>query len=142
VKKAGLLLLGLGSPLMLALMLIGGAWAAVLFALIGLLFPAALVALSLPGGRGRFVVVGLGLLLGGTGAALLFLERGAPASDAASLLFGLPRATWLMLLGLGLAPLIFTCWAYAATFDSFGPGTEQLRRLESLRRCDDDDASR
>ena len=137
-----LLVLGAGSPLLLVTFLTGGGLAESLFSVLGLLFPVALIALAFPPRRGRWILVGLTLLLAGSGASLLLLESAATVAGPAARVLGLPPATWLMLLGLGLAPLVFTCWAYAATFDSLGPTEEQLRRLAAFRPPFEDDDPR
>ena len=142
MKRTALLVLGVGSPLLLVAFLIGGGVAEWLFAVLGLLFPVALIALAFPSRKGVWILVGLALLLAGSGAGLLWLESGAPVAGPGARVVGLPPATWLMLLGLGLAPLVFTCWAYAATFDALGPTEERLRRLSAFHRSSADDAPR
>lgn len=117
MRRAALLLLGIGSPLLLLALLAGGEGGAMLFGLLSLLFPTALCIAGAARGRGggawRWVlpVTGLVLLLSGAGLLLLG-ERGQEEPQV----LGLPPATVLMLVGLGLIPLQLTGFGYAADF--------------------------
>jgi hypothetical protein len=87
-----------------------------LFAVTVVLFPVALILLANPRARPALRVA-LGLL-----AALLTLSSlgilWLAATGPAERMLGLPPATWLMLVGLGLLPFLIVFRSYAATFES------------------------
>ena len=109
---------------MLVALLCGGRLAEWTFALGAVLFPVLLIALgtrrTLHRLRATFLPV-LGLVLGLSAAGVLWLS-GAGQTDAARPIAGLPPATLLMLIGLGLVPLVLVTWIYTATFDADNDG--------------------
>ena len=114
-------------PVFLLSFVLGGPAGEWTFALLGSLFPVALIALAV--GRRRRVLgmlLALAALLAGSTAGVLLLT--AADSEARSL-SGLPPATALMLLGLGLGPLILVGVGHAATFED--PGSSRSGRDES-----------
>lgn len=136
MRRAALLFLGIGSPLLLLALLAGGRGGGLLFALLSLLFPAALCVAGASRGRGgpawRWAPPATGLVLLLSGAGLLLLaERGGEAPR----LLGLPAATALMLAGLGLVPLLLTGLGYAAGFR--GPAGRDGPAAETTRRGED-----
>jgi len=100
--------------------------------------PAALAAVMLLGAarRGRVApavawAIGLtfGVLVLSFGAALLLPAAEGPGGR---LLLGLPLRTAIVLYGVGLVPLLFLPWAYAASFDD---ATLTEADLERVRRA-------
>ena len=117
MKRIALVLLGAGSPLILLAFVIGGAPGQWLFVGISLGFPAAICALGARAGERNAglarVLVGLAVLLALSALGVLLVEPRIVA--------GLPLSTWLMLLGLGLAPLILVTLGFSATYRSPRP---------------------
>jgi hypothetical protein len=110
--------LAAGSIAMLAVLLAGGRagkLGAGLFAVLAVLFPVALIALGTRREWPRLgaVVIALAAILTLSAIGILLLPANGPAADH---VLGLPPATWLMLVGLGLAPLVLVLWSYTATF--------------------------
>lgn len=81
----------------------GGEVARWIFALVAALFPVLLIAFAAGSRVSRPALTALALLFGGSTIGILVLAR---TGGAAAPLAGLPPATWLMLSGLGLAPLV------------------------------------
>jgi hypothetical protein len=117
MRRAALLVLGIGSPLLLLTLLVGAGWAGVAFVLISLLFPTAFcvagAARGSLGGTWKWILplVGATLLLSAAGILSLH-ARG----DGGVRVLGLPPAALLLLVGLGLLPLLLTGLGYAADF--------------------------
>ncbi len=103
---------------MLVALLVGGRLAEWTFALTATVFPVLLMALgtrrTLHRLRATFLLV-LGLVLGLSAAGVLWLSAG---QGEAVPIAGLPPATLLMLVGLGLVHLVLVTWIYTATFDA------------------------
>ena len=109
---------------MLVALLVGGRLAEWTFALGAAVFPVLLIALgtrrTLHRFRATFLTV-LGLVLGLSAAGVLWLSE-AGQGRAVTPIAGLPPATLLMLVGLGLVPLVLVTWFYTATFDADNDG--------------------
>lgn len=133
MRRVALLFLGIGSPLLLLALLVGGEASGVFFALLSLLFPIALcvagAARGPGGGAWRRVLPATGLVLLVSGAGLLFLDA---LGDRGLRILGLPLSTVLMLAGLGLLPLLLTGFGYAADFRRTAEKGE--RQAETGRR--------
>jgi len=139
-RTISLLFLAVASPLMLVLFLLPWGWAEVVFALLVMGYPVALivVAVSRDGSPG---VLGIPLLV-----LLVFLE-----ACAVGMLFfrdqvldgpwfgGLPLTAAIQLYGLFLTPLLFVALTYALTFDRFEMRQEDLDRLADLEPGAEDD---
>jgi hypothetical protein len=104
--------LAIGSPLILLSFIVGGRFGELLFVLLAVTFPPAACAVGARPAGARKVTAGLALLLAASTAGLFMLGGRADAPPGG----GLPAATWLMLLGVGLAPLLLVTVGYAATF--------------------------
>jgi hypothetical protein len=150
VHRSALLFLGAGSPLLLASLWFG---AVTPFLVLAIVFPVALMALGavrphrapvagsvggVAGRAGRWRVwllpaalVVLLLLLEASFLAMLNL-RGRVAE--ASWPLGIPLATWIELVGVGLLPLLFVPAVYAAVFGRRGLSPEDLERVRAARR--------
>jgi hypothetical protein len=131
-RRVSLLFLAAASPLLLASLLVDVPAGEVLFAVLAVAFPLALIVLG-AGQRG-----GLGPLRLPLAVLILFYEACALAMLAlrgqvteAPWVGGLPLAAAIQLYGVFLLPMVFVTLLYAATFDRFG-----LRRedLDELRR--------
>jgi len=129
-KRAALLFLALSSPLILGAFFLGTAAGEVLFAVLAVAFPVALIVLGAQR-RGR-----LGRLLWPLAALLLILEACVLAMLAlrghvldAPWLGGLPLATAVQVYGLFLLPLLLVSFAYAWTFDGRGLRQDDLDEL-------------
>ncbi len=110
-----------------------GAWA---LALGAATLPVGLIALAThrPAASGRpspsaGALAAIWALLAGSAAGLLALA-GAPQGATPG---GLPLAAWLLLLGLGAAPLVLVAWVYVAGFDPRGLTAADLERLRRKR---------
>lgn len=130
------LILAILSLLTLVCLLVPGRVSGSLFALLGVAFPAGLIALgaSRHGRLDRRVVLVLVLLLGileASVAGVLVLSGDGAAS--AWTLFGLPAATLVQVAGLWLLPLPLVALAYAWTFDRAGVTREDLAALRRRR---------
>jgi hypothetical protein len=134
-RRLAIVFLGFSSPLLLVTSVLGGAWAEVVFVLVVMAFPVALIVFAVAHREGigplALPLLVLLLILEGCGVALLLL-RGHVIDGP--WLGGLPLAAAIQLWGLFLAPLLLVALAYALTFDQFGIREEDLRRLRSLRR--------
>ncbi len=149
MHRGSLIFLGLGSPLLLASLWFG---AVAPFVALAIAFPVALMALGAARASRKAVaasaraadrpsrwrvaalpvaLVVLLLLLEASFLAMLNL-RGRVAEAAWPL--GLPLATWIELVGVGLLPLLFVPAAYAAAFSRRGLSTQDLERVRSARR--------
>lgn len=113
-SAAARVFLAAGSVAMIAASVVGGTFAAMIFVGVATLFPVALIAVGASRG-GRLGRVGpllgaLALVLAGSALVLVILRP-------SGWFLGLPTATVLMLVGLGLAPLLLVALGYAATSD-------------------------
>ena len=122
VPRVGRAVLAAGSVVCLAALLVGGPAAVWVFALVSLLLPPALIALSVPAGRPGMVVLLVGLVALLEGSAVAILSLGAASSQP--YFFGLPLSTLIMLVGLGLAPLVLVGLGHAITFEPPSGDTE------------------
>lgn len=134
-RKISLLFLAVASPLMVALFLMPWEWAEVLFALLVMGYPVALIAIAV-GRRGTLGPLRYPLL-----ALLVFLELcviGMLAFRGQVLdgpwFGGLPAAAAIQLYGVFLTPLLLVALAYALTFDRFEIREEDLERLAEIDR--------
>ncbi len=140
MRRWSLVLLAVAPPLILLCFLLPGshlgawfplAWAQLLSAVLVLLLPVAMCVLGAARdgelGPLRMPLWTLAVLLQLSMLAMVWLS-GRPDVTVA----GLPAAMVVMLLGLGLGPLLLTCWAYAAAFDGFTLTEDDLRRLRTL----------
>ena len=140
-RRMSLAFLAVASPLLLACFAVGGEVAEVVFVVLVMGFPVALIALAVGEdgilGPRRAPLLLLLLLLEGSGIAMLAL-RGRVADGP--WLAGLPAGAVVLLWGLWLAPLPLVTLTYALTFDRFELGEEDLDRLhESQRRLNGGD---
>lgn len=135
-----LVLLAAAPPLILLCFLLPGTrlggwfpvpWAQLLSAVLVLLLPVAMCALGAARGGElgplRVPLWTLAVLLQVSMAAMVWLSDRPEVT-----VVGLPASMVVMLLGLGLGPLLLTCWAYAAVFDSFTLTEDDLRHLRAL----------
>ena len=130
--------LGVLSLLLVGSLLVPGALAGTLFALLGIAFPVGLMALGAVR-RGRLDRrVGLALvlllaLLESSAVGILALSGtgppDAPGRTGSTGPLGLPAATLIELAGLWLLPLPLVALAYAWTFDRSGVRSEDLAAL-------------
>lgn len=137
-RKAALIFLTVASPIIVLAFLFGTAAGDVVFSLLAVAFPIALIALGAAGRRG-----GLGPLAGPLAGLLLFLEALVIAMLAlrgqvldGPWLLGLPLATAIQFYGLFLAPLFYVALLYALTFERFGLRQEDLDDLRRRFRGD------
>jgi len=137
-KRAALIFLGLAPPLILLSLLWPHPLLEVVFALLAVSFPVALMALGAArrGGLGalRPVLIALAVLLNGSVLALLGLRHGVVDGPW---LGGMPLAAAVQVWGLWLGPLILVALAYALTFERLGIDQRDLDRLRRLRRDND-----
>lgn len=140
-RKLSLVFLAIASPVMLVLFFMPWPFAEVLFTLLVMGYPVALIVVAV-GRREGVGPLGLPLL-----ALLIFLE-----ACAIGMLFlrghvtdapwfgGLPLAAGIQLYGLFLTPLLLVALTYALTFDRFELKQDDLDRLEKIgRRHGDED---
>lgn len=137
-KRAALLFLAVASPLFLLAFLLGTASGEVLFAVLAMAFPVALIALGgqRRGHLGRLFWPLAALLLILEACVVLMLAQRGQILDA-TWLGGLPLAAAVQVYGLFLAPLLLVSFAYAWTFDDHGLRQEDLDELR--RRFDSRD---
>jgi hypothetical protein len=109
------------SPLLLVALLAGGAWAEWCVAAITLAFPVVLASLGAATAGAHRVLWALLLVLEAAGLAVLALAAAPPGGRV----LGLPPATWVLLLGLGLVPLVLVTAGYARAFDRSGASRER-----------------
>jgi len=131
IKKAALAVIGLFSPIALLTLFFSQTEAQIIFALLAMAFPVALIVLG-ASQKGRLGPLGLPLL------ALLLLQEG---SVIAMIVFrdnvlngpwvgGLPLTAAIQIYVLWLLPLLLVALAYGLTFDGFSLKEEDLARLE------------
>lgn len=133
IRRTSLGFLAVASPLMLLLFWVRVPGADVLFAVLVMAFPVALIAVTVAGGdRGRALgwpLLALLVLLEGCALGMLAL-RGRVMT--AAWIGGVPAAAAIQLVGVWLAPLLLVALAYALTFDRHELREEDLDRLERL----------
>ena len=117
VRTAAIVLLTVASLLLVAGALIGGAVGTGFWALLVPAVPTALAICAAPPRATRALVI-IGLL-GGLTAALLWVLATLPGGPGPRP-FGLPPATWWMLIGLGVVPLVGVPLVFAAGFRAVG----------------------
>lgn len=140
-RRLALAFLALGSPAVLGACWWAGPRGEVVFALLVVAFPLALIALGATRrgrlGPLRLPLVALGLILEGSLVALLLL-RGRV--EELPWVGGLPLVAAIQVYCMALLPLGLVVLAYALTFESFTLRSEDLDRLRrSLGRPDDED---
>lgn len=134
-RKLSLAFLAIASPVMLVLFLMPWPFAEVLFALLVMGYPVALIVVAVAR-NGKLGHLGIPLTL-----LLVFLE----ACTIGMLVLrghvtdgpwfgGLPLAAAIQLYGLFLTPLLLVALTYALTFDRFEMKQEDLDRLEKIGR--------
>jgi len=134
-RRISLTFLAIASPVMLALFFMPWPWAEVVFAVLVMGYPVALIVVAV--GRRQ----GLGPLRIPLLILLLFLE----ACTVGMLLLrghvtdapwfgGLPLAAAIQLYGLFLTPLLLVALTYALTFDRFEMKQNDLDRFEKIKR--------
>ncbi len=138
-KRVSLLFLAAASPLILLSFAVGTPAGEVLFAVLAVAFPIALIVLGAEhrGGLGplRVPLVVLVVFLEACVAAMLAL-RGQVLE--APWVGGLPLATAIQFYGLFLAPMVFVALFYALTFERFGLRREDLDELRRRFRRGED----
>lgn len=138
-RRIALLFLALASPLVLVLFLMSWPVAEVLFALLVMAYPVALIVVAVTR-EGRLGVVGfplIGLLLFLEACAVgMLLLRGRVLDGA--WFGGLPLSAAVQLYGLWLVPLLLVALAYGLTFDRFELRQEDLDRLDQFLRDRED----
>jgi hypothetical protein len=141
MDRIALIVLGIGSPLLVLACLLGGEAGRLTFVTVTPLIPVALIALGAsrqgsrgsPGNRGRqrnvaWVLLALTLTLEAGSVGVLLLSR---PDDGASLVAGLPAATFVMLVALGVGPLLLIPVSYAVLFEADGQASSAERREAS-----------
>jgi len=134
-RRICLLFLAVASPLILILFVIPWTYSDVVFAILVMGYPVALVG----------VAVGRGDSLSGLGVVALFLFALLEVSALAMYVLrgfvmeapwvgGLPFAAAIQLYGLWLIPLLVVPLAYALTFDRFEMTQEDLGRLQRFKK--------
>jgi hypothetical protein len=130
--RSALLLLAASAPLILVTFFLSSELGALLFTLLAVAFPVALIALgaSRKGRLGPLTAPLLVLLLILEGSALgMFLLRGRIMEVA--WFGGLPLAAALEIYAMWILPLGLVALAYALTFESFNLTESDLRRIRS-----------
>lgn len=130
MERPALVLLAAISPLALCCLLMGGVWANLVFPLLVTLFPLTLIAAATAGqprrAWRRAALAALAVCLTGGTATLLVLERWP---GQRGIYAGLSAATWVMLIGMGLAPLLLVAvWHLLAVDSTSGPSPPTDRR--------------
>ncbi len=135
-RKLSLAFLAIASPVMLALFFMPWGWAEVLFALLVMGYPVALIVVAVAR-NGKLGHLGIPLML-----LLIFLEACAVGMlvlrghvTDAPWFGGLPLAAAIQLYGLFLTPLLLVALTYALTFDRFEMKQEDLDRLEAYKKA-------
>ena len=134
-RKLSLAFLAIASPVMVVLFLLPWSWAEVVFSVLVMGYPVALIVIAVSR-NGRIGPLGIPLL-----ALLIFLEACAigmlvlrgHVTDG-PWFGGLPPAAAIQLYGLFLTPLLVVALTYALTFDRFEMKQEDLDRIEELRQ--------
>jgi len=134
-RRLSLLFLATASPLILVLFVMPWSGAGVLFSLLVMGYPVALIVLAVAR-NDRLGPLGIPLLI-----LLVFLEACAVGMLMARdhvldgpWIGGLPMGAAIQLYGLWLTPLLLVALVYALTFDRFELTSEDLDRLEEFRR--------
>lgn len=134
-RRLSLIFLAIASPVMLALFLMPWPWAEVVFTVLVMAYPVALIVVAV-GRRGGVGPLGIPLLI-----LLVFLEACAVGMlllrghvTDAPWFGGLPLAAAIQLYGLFLTPLLLVALTYALTFDRFEMKQDDLDRLEKIER--------
>jgi len=131
-KRLSLLYLAASSPLILLSLLVAAPMGDMLFAVLVVAFPVALIVLGAEhrGGLGPLRVPLFVLLVYLEACVVAMLLLRGQVTEA-PWVGGLPLATAIQLYGVFLAPMVFVALFYALTFERFG-----LRRedLDELRR--------
>jgi hypothetical protein len=137
-RRISLLFLAVASPLLLILFAAPFPGADVLFTLLVMAYPAALIVIAVSR-EGRVGPIGSVLMI-----LLIMLEAGAVGMlvlrgniHAAPWIAGLPLAAAIQLYGLGLAPLLLVALGYALTFDRYELRRDDLDRLAQRARSRD-----
>ena len=140
-QRVCIAVIAIASAVALCSMFVSAPAAAVLFGVAALLFPPALIGLSVGrSGRGsllRALLVAFAVFLQ-LGLAAMLLLGGRP--DPESWWLGFPPATAVMLYGLWLSPLPIVSLVHAWHFERDGLKESDLRRLRDLARQRDGDA--
>jgi hypothetical protein len=128
MDRLGRIVLGVGSPLILVALLVGGGTGSWIFVLVAALFPPALMAIAAPATPRRGAVAGvvtLAAVLEAGSVGVLLLDGAAAGLPWPA---GLPPATFCMLALLGGVPLILVPWSFAAGWWDDRPGRGAERR--------------
>jgi len=138
MDRIALIVLGIGSPLVVLACVLGGETGRLAFVIVTPLIPVALMALgaSRRGSRGSrggqrrvaWVLLALALTLEVGSVGVLLLSR---LDDGASLIAGLPAATIVMLVALGVGPLLLIPISYAVLFEANGQASSAERHEAS-----------
>jgi hypothetical protein len=129
MKRAARIVVALGAALLLLASALGGVAGAWLFAAAAPLVPGGLIVHAAPrrGNRRGALAVALGLVVAlETGSLGLLAIRGAAMGPEHG--SGLPPATILMLVALGLVPLLLVPLGYALSFGPRRPSSSEGRR--------------
>jgi len=134
-KRAALSFLAVASPLILLSFFVPGPAGPLVFAVLSVAFPVALIVLGAArqGRLGPLLVPVVALLLILEGAVLGMLALRGQVMEA-PWLGGLPLAAAIQLYGMWLLPLTLVALAYALTFDSFTLTDEDLSRFRRESR--------
>ncbi len=140
VRTISLLFLAVASPVMLALFFMPWPWAEVVFTVLVMGYPVALiaVAVSRDGSPGVLCIPLLALLIFLEVCAVGMLVLRGRVLDG-PWFGGLPLAAAIQLYGLFLTPLLFVALTYALTFDRFELRQEDLDRLADLDPHEEDE---
>ena len=131
--KAALILLTLVSPLLLVILMFGGAGLVGLGVPMICGLPILLIVVGTQGRRPSYLaLLSIWLLLSGSWLGIGWLSSATdlthPSAGAATTVLG------LMLLGLGLIPLVLVSWLFARSFTDKGLSPEALGRLRRGER--------
>lgn len=128
VPKIALILLTLLSPWLLVGLMFGGAGLVWVGAPMICALPVLLIAVGTQGRRPPLgALLGIWLLLSGSWLAIGWLSSSSDLANPSPNEAGVVVA--LMLLGLGLAPLLWVGWLFARSFSDEGLSPEALQRL-------------
>ena len=139
-RRIALLFLSVASPLILVLFLLQSPVAEILFALLVMAYPVALIIVAVGRGKrcGRLIMILLllGVFLEACAVGMLLLRN--HVVDA-PWIGGLPMAAAIQLYGLWLGPLLLVTLVYALSFDGFELRQEDLDRFHaSMRKTEND----